>query len=341
MPGVDLREPEARVAGSELGEAVPDEESPPKAGAWRLPVLLVACALVAALWAGDRSPGPGGGALPEVTSAALAPRGLPLHVNPRVERWIEAFQTTRKEEFADLLRRRGIFADMIRSKLRERGLPEELLYLAMIESGLSPGAVSPVEAVGIWQFMDPTARQLGLRVDEYVDERRDPVRATDAALDYLEALYERFGSWYLAAAAYNAGPGRVERVLALHADGRTGDEELYWEVLAHLPRETREYVPRLVAATILANEAEALGFDSSTAPAYEYEVVFVPGGTRLAAVAETLSEDADVLRELNPHLIRGVTPPGEIYGVRIPVGGAPSVVASLAPRPFLRPAVVD
>jgi membrane-bound lytic murein transglycosylase D len=341
MFGVDLREPEARVDRVTSQAEGPRDEWPSRAEAWRLTTLVLACVLVGGAWASDRAGGARGDGLPEVAASGFLPPGLPLQVNARVERWIEEFQTTRREEFAELLERRGVFEDLIRSKLRERGLPEDLVYLAMIESGLSPLAVSRVSAVGLWQFMDPTARQLGLRVDEYVDERRDPVRATDAALDYLEALYERFGSWYLAAAAYNAGPGRVERVLALHADGRTGDEELYWEVLGHLPRETREYVPRLVAATILANDAEALGFDPSAVPAYEYELVFVPGGTRLEAVAAALREDVQVLRELNPHLVREVTPPGEIYGLRVPPGGTPAVVASLVRRPLDFPAIVD
>ena len=108
--------------------------------------------------------------------------------------------------------------------------------------------------------MSPTALQYGLRVDSYVDERRDPIGATEAALDYLNWLHERFGSWYLAAAAYNAGPGRVERVLRRYADGKVGDENLFWEIVDHLPKETREYVPRLIAATILAKDASAYGF---------------------------------------------------------------------------------
>ena len=241
---------------------------------------------------------------------------------------MESFRTSQKPAFETLLERRGIYADLVRGKLRERGLPEELLYLAMMESGLEPRAVSRVFAVGLWQFMSPTALQYGLRMDSYVDERRDPVRATDAALDYLEWLHDRFGSWYLAAAAYNAGPGRVERVLRRHAEGRTGDEEIYWEVLDHLPRETREYVPRLVAATILGEDASAYGFAVARAEPYRYDQVFVPGGTTLVRVASALDVDPSVLRYLNPHLVRGMTPPGEIYGVRVPVGGSPRVVAS-------------
>jgi membrane-bound lytic murein transglycosylase D len=185
--------------------------------------------------------------------------------------------------------------------------------------------------------MGETALDLGLRVDEYVDERRDPLRATDAALDYLEYLHGRFSSWYLAAAAYNAGPSRVERILRRHADGRTGDEDIYWEVLRYLPRETRDYVPRLVATTILANDADALGFaDDDEFPAYDFDMVFVPGRTSLSTVALSLDVDEQIVRDLNPHLIRGLTPPGEIYGVRVPVGGTPMVMAYMAQGPLPR-----
>lgn len=255
---------------------------------------------------------------------------LPLHVNERVEKWLHRFQTSGRQEFARVLEGAGLYDEMIRGKLRERGMPEELVYLAMMESGLSPWAVSQVSAVGMWQFMSPTAIEYGLRVDDYVDERRDPVRATDAALDYLQWLYGRFDSWYLAAAAYNAGPSRVHAVLREHADGRTGDEDLYWEVLDHLPAETREYVPRIVAATILAEDANHFGFASSLVEPYLFDRVFVPGGTRLSRIAQVLEIHPSVLRELNPHLTRQITPPGEIYGVRVPVGLSPQVVTSLA-----------
>jgi len=275
---------------------------------------------------GGRESEPVAAVVPEVTLEALGTR-LPLHVNARVERWMKRFHTTDKAMFETLLKRRSVYDELVRGKLRERGMPEELLYLAMMESGLKPRAVSKVFAVGLWQFMSPTALQYGLRVDEWVDERRDPVRATDAALDYLEWLHGRFGSWYLAAAAYNAGPGRVERVLNLHAEGRTGDEDVYWEVLDHLPRETRDYVPRLVAATILAENAEAYGFVVDFLDPYRFDLAFVPGGTTLAKVAAGLGVDERVLRDLNPHLMRRMSPPGEMYGVRVPVGDALQVVA--------------
>jgi membrane-bound lytic murein transglycosylase D len=252
---------------------------------------------------------------------------LPLHVNPRVERWVKRFRTDQRRVFQVLLARQGGYDELIRTKLRERGMPEELIYVAMMEGGFSPWAVSSASAVGLWQFMGPTAQQYGLRVDEWVDERRDPVKATDAALDYLLWLHEYFGSWYLAAAAYNAGPSRVERVLNRHADGRWGEEDLYWEVLDHLPRETREYVPRLVAAVLLAEDAEKEGFAVEGGQPYEFDRVFVPGATSLAWIARALDADVSVLRALNPQLLRGVTPPNEVYAVRVPVGDSPQVVA--------------
>ncbi|RMH22900.1 MAG: murein transglycosylase [Gemmatimonadetes bacterium] len=261
--------------------------------------------------------------------AELGPM-LPVEVNERVEYWMRRFRTDQKEVFEDLLAREGLYGDMIRRKLRERGMPEGLVYLAMIESGFSTRARSRAEAIGMWQFMVPTARQYGLRIDEWVDERRDPERATDAALDYLQALHERYGSWYLAAAAYNAGPTRVSRALRRHAGAVKGDEELYWEIIDHLPRETALYVPKFLAATYLARRTESERFVFDRVEPFRYQVVWVPGGTRLSVVARRLGAEGRVLRDLNPQLLRGVTPPGEVYPLRVPAGSAPRVVAALA-----------
>ena len=341
MSTLDLREPRARVDRSgRMGQA-PQDPDPIEARPGRaVALVVVALSLATIAWLGGET-----ARLPvEVGKAAVTPGRsmgvLPLEVNARVERLMEEFQTTRRPEFQALLDQSGVFEDLIRTKLRERSMPEELLYLAMIESGLFPLAESHVSAVGLWQFMDPTARELGLRVDDYVDERRDPVRATEAALDYLYWLRARYGSWYLAVAAYNAGPSRIERILALHAEGRTGSEEIYWEVLRHLPRETREYVPRLVATALLAGDAAAHGFEPSAAPAYEYDLVFVPGETKLSAVAGSLAVQTDVLMDLNPHLIRGVTPPSEMWALRVPRGAAAVVVAALG-RGWSAPTTVN
>lgn len=262
---------------------------------------------------------------------------LPLHVNARVRMWMKRFRTDQHAEFQQILRRRGAYEGLIRKKLRERGMPEELLYLAMMESGLKPRAESSASAVGLWQLMAPTAEQYGLRVDKWVDERRDPVRATDAALDYLSWLHDRYGSWYLAAAAYNAGPARVDRALAETPDTTAHGNDRYWQVVSHLPLETREYVPRLVAASLLAQRADSAGVDDGDMRPYRYDRVFVPGGTSLRTVARILGVGVQVMRGLNPFLVQGVTPPNETYPVRVPVGMAGEVVKHLG-RSVLRAA---
>ncbi len=273
----------------------------------------------------------------EVVPTALADMGrelaeaqLPIEVNERVERWMVRFSTLDRPEFEETLSRAGLYSEMIRGKLRARGMPEELVYLAMIESGFQTHARSRVSATGMWQFMDPTARAYGLRIDAYVDERRDPVKATDAALDYLGDLYQQYGSWYLAAAAYNAGPTRVSLAIARHSDGRVGDESLYWEIVDHLPKETAQYVPKLLAATYLARYAARYDLDVTLADPYVYDLMWAPGGTSLADIGETMGLSANRMWELNPHLIRGVTPPGSVYPLRVPVGQAFQAMAALA-----------
>ncbi len=290
----------------------------------------------------------------EVVPSALADMGreladaeLPIDVNnERVEHWMVRFSTTDKPEFERTLSRAGLYSDMIREKLRARGMPEELVYLAMIESGFLTNARSIVAATGMWQFMDPTARALGLRIDAYVDERRDPVRATDAALQYLSELYQQYGSWYLAAAAYNAGPARVTLALARQSSGQAGngtlhlvgdtnldgegDEDLYWEIVDHLPKETAQYVPKLLAARYLARYADRFDLDVTLADPYVYDLVWAPGRTSLADVGDMMGLPDDRMRELNPQLIRGLTPPGNVYPLRVPVGWAYQAMAGLA-----------
>jgi membrane-bound lytic murein transglycosylase D len=262
---------------------------------------------------------------------------MPIEVNRRVEKWMLRFMTDQKGSFQTFLGREGIYEDLIRGKLRARGMPEDLLYLAMIESGLSPRATSKKAAAGVWQFMGPTAKQYGLRVDEWVDERRDPVKATDAALDYLGFLHRRYDSWYLAAAAYNAGPARVDRALKRHGaeptPARVGDEDIYWEIIDHLPRETREYVPKILAATALARQAQRYGFQVKDAAPYEFDRVWVPGGTALTTVGRTLGLSIKRMRELNPHLVMGAVPPGSSFPVRVPKGSSDLVIAAMGGRP--------
>jgi membrane-bound lytic murein transglycosylase D len=272
--------------------------------------------------------------------AELAPTlSLPVSMNERVNRWMQRYLTDQRPAFERYLAREGLYAEMIREALRERGMPEDLVYLAAIESGFSPTATSIVSAAGMWQFMGPTARQFGLRIDEYVDERRDPVRATDAALEYLKALYGQFGSWYLAAAAYNAGPGRVARALASHVGDAAEDDEIYWEIIDALPRETRAYVPKMLALIALGHAAEEYGFEVKRANPVEFDRVWVPAGTTLRWVASAVDVPLSQIRDLNPHLIRGVSPPDGLFPVRVPPGMAPLVVASKGGR--WRPISVD
>jgi len=180
--------------------------------------------------------------------------------HPRVTSWIKRFTTDLRGSFATYLARKDRYEPMISSKLAKRDMPQGLIYLAMIESGFNPKIKSPVKASGLWQFMGPTAKQYGLKVSRRVDERNNPSRATDAALRYLDDLHDRFGSWYLAAAAYNSGGGTVSKALR-QATGRTrGTDADYYLISARLPQETRDYVPKIVAAARIASNPTKYGF---------------------------------------------------------------------------------
>lgn len=174
----------------------------------------------------------------------------------RVDHWVEQFTRGEKRaEFEGYLQRKPQYEEMITGRLRRRGMPEDLLYLAMIESGFNPDAHSAADAVGIWQLVPDTARRWGLRVDDSVDERRDPEKATDAALSYLSHLYNKFGSWYLAAAAYNTGENRVARIMAEATGSERGTDADYYRIWDQLPGETRDFVPVMIAARRVAEGA--------------------------------------------------------------------------------------
>ena len=179
----------------------------------------------------------------------------------RVDYWVERFTTDKRDEFATYLARSGRYTDLIRERLAERGMPQDLLYLAMIESGFNPKAYSHAHASGIWQFISDTGQRYGLDINRAVDERNDPVKATEAALDYLSDLYERFGSWYLAAASYNTGENRVGRIMRQVTGSEKGTNADYYLIWDRLPRETRDYVPLMVAAARIGKEPAKYGFD--------------------------------------------------------------------------------
>ena len=242
---------------------------------------------------------------------------IPLEMNSDVERWIKYFQSTIPERFDIYLTRLGRYEDMIRRKLRLAGLPEDLIHLSLIESGMNPNAYSRSHAVGLWQFIRGTARLYDLEVSWWLDERRDPILATDAAIGFLSNLYDEFGSWYLAAAAYNGGPGRVRRGLA-----STGSDD-FWELAQGraLRSETRNYVPKLIAAAIIAKDPESYGFAGvQKEPPWEYETVAVPDATSFDVLAEAAGTDEEAIQRLNPQFPRRVTPPDRPVELRVPVG---------------------
>lgn len=182
--------------------------------------------------------------------------------NDRVDTWVTKFTTSRtlKPQFAIWLDRKTKYEPMISAKLTERDMPQDLIYLAMIESGFNPTAKSPKAAGGLWQFISETGQRYGLTVNKKVDERNHPDKATDAALSYLSDLHDRFGSWYLAAAAYNTGENRVGRLMRQVTGQEKGTDADYYRISSLLPKETREYVPMMIAAARIGKEPAKHGF---------------------------------------------------------------------------------
>jgi len=194
---------------------------------------------------------------------------LPNIDNARVDSWVKLFTTNPKvkSRFAVWLDRKSTYEPMISEKLASRDMPQDLIYLAMIESGFNPKAKSPAKAGGLWQFISETGRRYGLTVNKHVDERNHPEKATDAALSYLSDLHDRFGSWYLAAAAYNTGENRVARIMKQVTGSEKGTDEDYYRISKLLPKETQDYVPMMIAAGRISKEPAKYGFDSDLAMA--------------------------------------------------------------------------
>ncbi|PYP70359.1 MAG: hypothetical protein DMD36_06890 [Gemmatimonadetes bacterium] len=249
----------------------------------------------------------------------------------RVLEYLEFFQVDARDRFEIWLARLGRYEGMIREKLRAKGLPEDLVYLTLIESGLSNTAVSRAKAVGMWQFMASTARLYGLTVDPWVDERRDPFKATDAAVNYLADLRERLGSVYLAAAAYNAGVRRIERGIGRLPGSRGGSggepdsvgDETFFQLAdrRYLRRETRDYVPKLIAASLVAKQPRRYGFDNvDPLPPLLFDEVTVGDATGLDVIARLADTSVAAILELNAQFVRGITPPGRSVVVRVPRG---------------------
>jgi membrane-bound lytic murein transglycosylase D len=255
----------------------------------------------------------------------------------RVLEYLHFFQVDARDRFTIWLSRLGRYEGMIRSRLRARGLPEDFVYLTLIESGLSNTAVSRARAVGMWQFMAATGRGYGLIIDPWMDERRDPFKATDAAANHLADLVERLGSVYLAAAAYNAGAGRVERGIGrLPGEVDSLTDEVFFQLAdrRYLRRETRDYVPKLIAAALIAKQPLRYGFtDVTPLPPLVFDEVMVPDATGLDVIARLADTSVAAVLELNPQFVRGVTPPGRSATVRVPRGRGGVVAERYADLP--------
>jgi membrane-bound lytic murein transglycosylase D len=246
---------------------------------------------------------------------------LPNLEHDRVDFWVERFSTDKRDEFTRFLERSGRYVPMISAKLEERGMPQDLIYLAMIESGFNPTAYSPAAASGLWQFIEETGRRYGLEVNRAVDERNDPEKATDAALDYLTYLKDRLGSWYLAAAGYNTGENRVARIMREETGSERGDEYSYYEIWDRLPRETRDYVPLMIAAARIAKHPEKYGFgDVEIEAPLAYEEVVVDPATPLPAIAEAAGTTVKEINRLNPQLKLNRTRNDQRSVIRVPEG---------------------
>jgi len=242
-----------------------------------------------------------------------------------VERWVHFWATKRTEWFPGYLARMTWFEEIVDTTLAAHGLPWSLRYLPVIESGYSPSAVSSASAVGLWQLMSATAQDLGVEVTRFVDDRRDPFESTAAAADFLVDLRAEFGSWFLALAAYNAGPERIRGILRRHARNATRSDSLYWAIRYDLPRETREFVPNLIGAMIVASDPEAHGYDVPEPQPFEFDRVPVRGAFTFEGLAQATGAKREEIARLNPAYIRGVTPDRRRVDVRVPLGQGQSM----------------
>ncbi|MDB4908614.1 MAG: hypothetical protein JWO05_3398 [Gemmatimonadetes bacterium] len=244
----------------------------------------------------------------------------------RVARYVTIFSGPARRRITERLKVGSRYEPMIRARMKAGGLPEDMYYLALIESGFDPHAYSKAAAVGMWQFMSSTARDMGMRVDWWVDERRDPVRSTGAAVRFIRGLRDQFGSLYLAAAAYNGGPGRISRGLSKYADDLEGSngEDVYFALAEkdYLRSETKGYVPQLIAAALVAKDPKRYGMEFTPLPPFAYDSVRAPARTPLAAIAQAAGVTVGEVKELNPHILRGMTPPKDAMWVRVPVGSS-------------------
>ncbi|MFQ5846871.1 MAG: LysM peptidoglycan-binding domain-containing protein [Candidatus Methylomirabilales bacterium] len=253
---------------------------------------------------------------------------IPMEINAEVHAYVELLTTTKRDQIAAALERSGRYLPLMRQIFAEKGLPQDLINLAYIESSFKLYAYSRARAVGIWQFIRGTARKYGLTRNWWVDERRDPAKATRAAAEYLSDLYSIFGSWPLAIAAYNAGEGKVLRAMKRQ---KTTD---FWRL--KLPRETKFYVPAFMAMTIIAKDPEGYGFIPPVERPWQVDQVTLPQPTDLRLLAKAARVSTEELRNLNPELRRLVTPPQKGYLLNLPPGSKATFLEALARLPKAR-----
>lgn len=250
-----------------------------------------------------------------------------------IGRWVHFWETRHSKWLPTYLERMTWFEDNVDAVLAAHELPWSLRFLPVLGSGYSPSSVSTASAVGLWQFMEPTARDFDMEVTQIVDERRDPFKSTEAAASFLSQLRSDFGSWFLALAAYNAGPGRIRGILRRHAPGAVLSDSLYWAVRQHLPAETRDFVPKFLGAVVVAAEPEKHGYARPNRRPFVFDRVLVTAHTSLAAVARAAGTSHEEITRLNPEFISGVTPPSRNAYVRVPVGSADALAANSAGQP--------
>jgi len=261
----------------------------------------------------------------------------PVVLNTRVQNWMVYLLTRGRRHFVKWLARAERYAPLILPRLEEAGLPKDLLYQAMIESGFNPYATSHASAVGVWQFIASTGKAYGLDRDWWIDERRDPVMATDSAIEFMSHLYKRFGHWEIASAAYNAGGGKLSKAI------RTYETDNYWELAGsdrpYLAAETKNYVPKLIAAAILGKYAERYGLRAEIQQEHlltpwDFDEVTVPEATDLRVVAKLIGVEASEIEAINPALRRGYTPPGTAnYRLNLPKGSGKKFQRGFATLP--------
>ena len=255
---------------------------------------------------------------------------LPLTVNDEVLSFLNFFQTPRGRAIVETgLRRAGRYRGMIARVLSEEGVPQDLIYLAQAESAFQPTALSRAGARGMWQFVAYRGQEYGLRHTWWLDERQDPEKATHAAAQHLRDLYKLFGDWYLAMAAYNCGPGNVQKAIE-----RTGYAD-FWELYRRnvLPRETKNYVPIILALTLIAKDAPHYGIQAEPESPVPTDMVKPGRAIDLRLVAETIDVDVETLRTLNPSLLRLATPDDPAFELHLPLGSAPRFSAEIADIP--------